>query len=69
MDLKTFTVFIAMTIPFLLMTIWMLVDISMKQFKSSGEKAVWWLIALIPFIGWFIYLIIGFRRGTKPADK
>lgn len=69
MDLKTATTFIAITIPFFLMTIWMLVDISMKHFKTPGEKAAWWLVALIPFIGWFIYLIIGFRRGTKSPDK
>jgi uncharacterized membrane protein YhaH (DUF805 family) len=69
MDLKSFTVFIAMTVPFFAMTIWMLVDISMKKFKSTGEKAAWWLIALTPFIGWFIYLVFGFRRGRKPVDE
>ncbi|MBC2713718.1 MAG: PLDc_N domain-containing protein [Desulfobacteraceae bacterium] len=58
-----------MTIPFLLLTIWMLVDISIKQFKSPGEKAVWWLLALVPFIGWLIYLIFGFRRGKKPVNE
>ena len=68
MDLKTATTFIAMTIPFFIMTIWMLVDVSMKRFKTPGEKAIWWLIVLIPFIGWFVYLLIGFRRGTKPAE-
>jgi len=68
MDLKTITTFIAMTVPFFLLTLWMLIDVSMKQFKSPGEKAAWWLIALIPFIGCFIYLIIGFRRGKKPID-
>ncbi len=67
MELKTVTTFIAMTIPFLLLTIWMLVDISIKQFKSPGEKAAWWLITLIPFFGWLIYLVLGFRRGKKPA--
>ena len=69
MELKSIITFIAMTIPFLLLTVWMLVDISMKQFKSTGEKAAWWLIALIPFIGWFIYLIFGFRRGKKPLNE
>lgn len=69
MELKTIVTFIAMTIPFLLLTIWMLVDISIKQFKSPGEKAVWWLLALVPFIGWLIYLIFGFRRGKKPVNE
>lgn len=68
MELKTILTFIAMTIPFLLLTIWMLVDISMKQFKSPGEKAAWWILTLTPFIGWLIYLIFGFRRGKKPVQ-
>lgn len=69
MELKTILTFIAMTIPFFLLTIWMLVDISMKQFKSPGEKAAWWILTLTPFIGWLIYLIFGFRRGKKPAQE
>jgi uncharacterized membrane protein YhaH (DUF805 family) len=68
MDLKTITTFIAMTVPFFLLTLWALVDISAKQFKSGGEKAAWWLIALVPFVGCFVYLIFGFRRGKKPID-
>jgi uncharacterized membrane protein YhaH (DUF805 family) len=68
MELKTALIFVAITIPFFLMTIWMLVDISMKKFKSPGEKAAWWIITLTPFIGWFIYLVLGFRRGQKPAQ-
>ena len=68
MELKSTLTFIAMTIPFFLLTVWMLVDISLKQFKSTGEKALWWLITLTPFIGWLIYLIFGFRRGKKPAS-
>ncbi|MEZ4578797.1 MAG: hypothetical protein R2875_12560 [Desulfobacterales bacterium] len=31
------------------MTIWMLVDISIKQFNTTGEKVAWWLITLTPF--------------------
>ena len=69
MELKTTLTFIAMTIPFFLLTIWMLVDISLKKFKSTGEKAIWWLITLTPFIGWLIYLIFGFKRGKKPANQ
>ena len=68
MRMKVAFLFIAFTIPFFLLTIWALVDISMKQFPSGGEKAAWWLITLIPFIGWLIYLVIGFRRGVKPQD-
>lgn len=69
MELKAIITFIAMTIPFLLLTVWMLVDISMKQFKSTGEKVAWWILTLTPFIGWFIYLVFGFRRGKKPVEE
>jgi hypothetical protein len=65
---KVVSLFIVFTIPFFLLTVWALVDISMKQFPSGGEKAAWWLITLIPFCGWLIYLIIGFRRGVKPLN-
>lgn len=69
MDLKTITTFIAITVPFFLLTLWALVDISMKQFKSGGEKAAWWLIALMPFIGCFVYFFFGFRRGKKTGGQ
>ena len=69
MELKTTITFIAMTIPFLLLTIWMLVDISLKRFNSPGEKAAWWILTLTPFIGWLIYFVFGYRRGRKPVNE
>lgn len=66
MDLKTAGTFILLCIPFLLLTVWALVDISIKDFNTLKEKAIWYIIALVPFIGWLIYLIFGFRRGRKP---
>ncbi len=66
MDLKTAGTFILLCIPFLLLTVWALVDISIKDFNTLKEKAIWYIIALVPFIGWLIYLILGFRRGRKP---
>lgn len=69
MDMRIAALIIFITIPFLLLTVWMLVDISLKRFPTPSEKAVWWFIALIPFVGWFIYLVIGFRRGEKSAGE
>ncbi len=66
MEIKTTVFIVALTIPFFLLTIWMLVDISMKKFRTPAEKGAWWIITLTPFIGWLIYLIFGFRRGKKP---
>lgn len=69
MEIKTALIFVGMTVPFFLLTIWMLVDISLKHFPSPAEKAIWWIVALIPFIGWLIYLVIGFRRGKRPERE
>lgn len=58
---------IAIITPFFILTVWALVNVSVKSFPGGlREKVIWWLIALIPFIGWLIYLIFGFRRGKKP---
>jgi len=66
MALKTAGTFVLLCIPFLLLTVWALVDISIKDFNTLKEKAIWYVIALVPFIGWLVYLILGFRRGRKP---
>jgi uncharacterized membrane protein YhaH (DUF805 family) len=60
-------ILLVILIPFLLLTMWALVDVSIKTFSSLGEKATWWIVALIPFIGWLIYLVFGARRGTKQS--
>lgn len=66
MSIKAAATFVLLSIPFFLLTVWALVDISIKDFKTLKEKVIWYLVALIPFIGWLIYLILGFRRGVKP---
>ena len=65
MELKTVIVFISLCTPFLLMTVWAVVDVGQKDFGTVGRKALWGVIASIPFIGFIIYLIFGFRRGKK----
>jgi uncharacterized membrane protein len=45
-----------------------IVDIVRKDFGTIGKKALWGVIAMIPFVGWLIYLIFGFRKGKKPVD-
>ena len=58
-------IFIGISVLFFLLTVWALVDVSMKTFPSIKEKAAWWIIALIPFAGWLIYFVFGARRGRK----
>ena len=63
--MQTIVIFIALCLPFVAFTIWAVVDVAQKDFGTMGQKAVWWIIASIPFIGAFIYLIFGFRKGQK----
>lgn len=68
MDLKTAITFVVACVPFLLFTVWAVVDVLMKDFGTTGRKALWALVAAVPFIGAIIYLLIGFRQGRKPEQ-
>jgi len=47
------------------LTMLALIDIILKDFKSSKDKLIWHIIVIIPIIGWLIYLIFGFKKGQK----
>jgi hypothetical protein len=49
----------------LCLTMLALVDIIKKDFGSPKIKILWHFIALIPLIGWLIYLVFGYRKGRK----
>ena len=68
MDLQTAFVFLGICIPFVLLTIWGIVDAAQKEFATIGTKVFWIAIASIPFIGFMVYLIFGYRKGKRP-DK
>ena len=68
MTLKTAAIFVGLCVPFFLATVWAIVDVAQKDFGTLGKKALWWIIASIPFIGFIVYLIFGFRKGKKPAS-
>jgi uncharacterized membrane protein YhaH (DUF805 family) len=68
MDLKTIGTIIALCFLFLIATVWAMADVARKDFGTTGKKVVWWMIASIPFIGVFVYLIIGFRKGKRIVD-
>jgi len=69
--LETTTVifWIKISVVFYLLTILAIVDIVRKDFGTIGKKALWGVIAMIPFVGWLIYLIFGFRKGKKPVRE
>lgn len=66
-DLKTALTVMVLALPFFAMTVWAIIDVAHKDFTSLGKKALWGLIAAIPFVGFFIYLALGFRQGVKPG--
>lgn len=67
MNLETITVVLTICIPFFLLTVLAIVDVARKDFGTIKEKALWGVIASVPFIGFLIYLILGFRKGKKPV--
>lgn len=67
MDLKSAINFVILCVPFFLLTVWAVVDVLMKDFGSTGKKALWAIVAAVPFVGAFVYLMFGFRKGLKPG--
>jgi hypothetical protein len=68
MDFQTIKIVLALAAPFLLATLWAVIHASQKEFGSLREKVLWMMVAAIPFIGFLIYLIFGFRKGKKMGE-
>ncbi len=66
MNLDTLLIVLGICVPFVLLSIWALLNAAQKEFGSLEQKIVWTLVAAIPFIGFIIYLLFGFRKGKKP---
>ena len=67
MDTATAIFWIKIAVVFYALTVLAIVDIVRKDFGTIGKKALWGLIAVVPFFGWLVYLIFGFRKGKKPV--
>ena len=63
--MTTAIAWIKISLIFYLLTVLAIVDIVRKDFGTIGKKALWGLIAMIPFLGWLVYLVFGFRKGKK----
>ena len=50
---------------FLALTMMAFMDVARKDFGSTPKKSLWAIITLIPFVGWLVYLLFGFRKGQK----
>ena len=69
MTLKLLGIFLALCIPFFIATVWAIIDVAQKDFGTVGKKALWWVIASVPFVGFIVYLIFGFRKGKKISNR
>ncbi len=67
MNLTHLTIVLGISIPFFAATVWAIVDAGMRDFGSMGQKALWMLVAAIPFVGFPVYLLFGLRRGNRPG--
>ncbi|MCK5695582.1 MAG: PLDc N-terminal domain-containing protein [Desulfobacula sp.] len=50
------------------LTMLALIDIILKDFGSIKAKFIWHFIAIIPIIGWLVYLIFGFKKGQRKTS-
>ncbi len=62
---KTQLIIIGVALFFWGITMLVLIDIILKDFNGMKNKAVWALVASVPFIGWIIYLLFGYRKGIR----
>jgi len=67
MNLDFLLIVLGICVPFVLLSIWAILNAVQKEFGSLEKKIVWTLVAAIPFIGFIIYLLFGFRKGKKPG--
>ena len=67
MNLDTITFVLVASIPFFIGTVWAVVDASQKDFGGIQKKVLWVLVSSIPYVGFLLYLVMGFRLGKKPA--
>jgi hypothetical protein len=66
-ELKIVATIMALTVPFFVGTVWAIVNALQKDFGSTGRKALWAMVAAVPFIGFVIYFIFGSKKGRKPS--
>jgi uncharacterized membrane protein YhaH (DUF805 family) len=68
LDTTTIITWIKIGFAFYIFTVLAIVDVALKDFETIGKKAMWGVIAFIPFIGWIIYLIFGYRKGKRSSS-
>lgn len=51
-----------------LLTCLAIIDVATKDFGSLPKKAIWGFVAFIPFIGFLLYFVLGFRKGKRTKN-
>lgn len=67
--MSSVTLIIGAGILFFLLTCWAILDVAQKNFGSIEKKAMWGVIAWIPFIGFVIYFLFGAKKGRKNTEE
>jgi len=63
--MQTFLVISLIGLLFCMLTTLAVTDVILKDFGSLKRKVIWGAIAMVPFIGWAVYLVLGFRTGKR----
>ena len=68
LNLKAFLTFFILSIPFIILTFWALIDLMRLQTKAVYTKFLWLVVVvLIPYLGGLGYLLFG-RRLLKKKE-
>lgn len=65
MDMEIVAFYIKLGLVFLGITFICVLDVAYRDFGSQKKQIIWGLVVLIPFLGPFIYLLLGFWRGSR----
>ena len=66
--MSTSMIIVLTGLAFFLMTCVAILDIARKDYGSIEMKALWvFIVALVPFIGVLIYIVVGRNKGKRPA--
>jgi len=65
MEMSAVKLVLGVCIPFVLLTLWAIIDAAQRDFGGIEKKAAWLLVAAVPFVGAVVYLLFGMRRGQK----
>ncbi len=66
--MDTFVVVAGVGAIFWGLTMLAMIDIILKDFGSIKTKAIWGLMAIIPFIGWLLYFLVGAKKGVRKKN-